>query len=260
VVLFGAIFFSSFLQYTSGQDVIQRYVTTKDVGAARKSLWTTMWMSVFGSIIFFALGTALYAFYKMRPELLDPAMTQGDAILPFFIMQQLPAGVAGLIIAALFAASQSSVSSSLNSVATAWSKDFDERLIRPGAADQRYLNAAKIVVVLAGVLGMGVAIFMANSGIENAFKTFLGIVGFSTGALGGVFGLGVFTRRANATGAMVGAVAGIAAVAAVKISGVAITNLLYAFIGFAACFVAGYVASLLTGGAEERAEGLSVQG
>jgi SSS family solute:Na+ symporter len=260
VVLFVAFFFNSFLQYTSGQDVIQRYVTTKDVASARKSLWTTMWMSVFGSMIFFALGTALYAFYKTQPALLDPAMTTTDGILPFFIMQQLPAGVAGLIIAAVFAASQSSVSSSLNSVATAWTKDFDERLIRPNAEDQRYLKSAKVVVVIAGVLGIGVAVFMANSGIENAFKTFLGIVGLSSGSLGGLFALGVFTKKANGTGAMVGALAGIAAVATVKFSGAEVTGLLYAFIGFTTCLVVGYLVSLIVGGTGEKEEGLSVHG
>lgn len=260
VVLFVAFFFNSFLQYTSGQDVIQRYVTTKDVAAARKSLWTTMWMSVFGSMIFFALGTALYAFYKTQPALLDPAMTTTDGILPFFIMQQLPAGVAGLIIAAVFAASQSSVSSSLNSVATAWTKDFDERLIRPNAEDQRYLKSAKVVVVIAGVLGIGVAVFMANSGIENAFKTFLGIVGLSSGSLGGLFALGVFTKKANGTGAMVGALAGIVAVATVKFGGAEVTGLLYAFIGFTTCLVVGYLVSLLAGGTGEKEEGLSVHG
>ena len=89
LVIFLAFGFNSLVQYTSGQDVVQRYVTTKDIGGARKALWTTMWMSVFGSMIFFALGTALYAFYKTQPALPDPAMTTTDGILPFFIMQQL---------------------------------------------------------------------------------------------------------------------------------------------------------------------------
>lgn len=259
-VLFIAFFFNSFLQYTSGQDVIQRYVTTKDVASARKSMWTTMWMSVFGSIIFFLLGTALYAFYKSQPELLDPAMKSTDGILPFFIMQQLPAGVAGLIIAAVFAASQSSISSSLNSVATAWTKDFDARLIRPQATDGQYLFSAKIVVVIVGVLGIGVAIFMARMNIENAFKTFLGIVGLSSGSLGGVFALGVFTKRGNGAGALLGAVAGIAAVAWVKFSGAEVAGILYAFIGFTTCLIVGYLASFVVGGEGKQDEALSIHG
>ncbi len=117
-----------------------------------------------------------------------------------------------------------------------------------------------MVVLLAGVLGIGVAVFMANSDIENAFKTFLGIIGLSSGSLGGVFALGVFTRKANGAGALIGAVAGIAAVATVKFSGAPVTGILYAFIGFASCFVVGYLASLMAGGAGERGAGLSVRG
>ena len=78
IIIFLAFGFNSLNQYTSGQDVVQRYVTTKDIGGARKSLWTTMWMSVCFSIVFFLLGTALYAFYKAQPELLNPAPTGGD--------------------------------------------------------------------------------------------------------------------------------------------------------------------------------------
>ena len=257
-VIFIALFFNSFIQYTAGQDVVQRYVTTKDIQGARRSLWTTMWMSVIFSMVFFLLGTALYVFYKSQPALLDPAMTSTDAIVPFFIMQQLPVGVAGLIIAAVFAASQSSVSSSMNSIATAWTKDFDGRFLRPKANDQQYLFSAKVVVVVGGTLGIAVALWFQNSGIENAFKTFLGITGLATGSLGGVFALGVFTKRGNATGAIAGAIAGIAAVAIVKFAKLPVTGILYALIGLMTCFVVGYLVSLCTG--RDEREGLSVHG
>lgn len=260
VVLFVAFFFNALVPYTSGQDVVQRYVTTKDIGAAKKSLWTTMWMSVFGSLIFFALGVAIYAFYKTHPAELDPALPKTDSILPFFIMQQLPAGVSGLIIAAIFAASQSTVSSSLNSVATAWIKDFDARLLRPGQSDERYLAAAKWVVCLIGAAGILVAVVMAKSNIESAFKLFQSIIGLTAGPLGGLFALGVFTKKGNGKGALVGAAAGFATVVYLKVSEAPVTGLLYAFIGFGICFVLGYVVSLLSGGQDEKSEGLTVHG
>jgi SSS family transporter len=267
IVLFVAFLFNSLVPYTSGQDVVQRYVTTRDIGAARKSLWTTMWVSIFGSMVFFGLGVAIYAFYKTHPAQLDPALPKADSILPFFIMQQLPVGVSGLVIAAVFAASQSTVSSSLNSVATTWVKDFDARLIRPDAADQDYLKAAKWVVVLIGTVGIAVAIVLARSGIESAFKTFQSIIGLTAGSLGGLFALGVFTRRANGRGAVVGALAGFATVMILKLLAdaaasrgeeAAVTGLLYAFIGFTVCFAVGYLASIATGARGDRSEGLSV--
>lgn len=258
-VIFLGLFFSSFIQYTAGQDVVQRYVTTKDLKSARRSLWLTMWMSVFGSMVFFALGTALYVFYKTQPALLDPAMGTTDGIVPFFIMQQLPMGVAGIIIAGVFAASQSSVSSSMNSIATAWTKDFDARLFRKDASDQQFLFTAKWVVVIGGLLGIGVALYFQNSGIENAFKTFLGITGLVTGSLGGLFALGIFSKRANGQGAMIGAVVGVVVVAALKYGGAPVTEILYSLIGLMSCLIVGYGASLVVGQAKEGQEDLSVR-
>jgi SSS family solute:Na+ symporter len=146
----------------------------------------------------------------------------------------------------------------MNSIATAWTKDFDGRVFRPEANDQQYLFSAKVVVVVGGILGIAVALWFENSGIENAFKTFLGITGLVTGSLGGVFALGVFTKKGNATGAIVGAVAGIAAVATVKFAKLPVTGILYALIGLMTCFVVGYVVSLCT--RRDEREGLSVHG
>ena len=118
VILLGFAF-ASLPSYTAGQDVVQRYVSTPTEKEAARSLWLNMPMTILGSLLFFSLGVALYAFYQTQPALLDPAMERNDGILPFFILQNLPVGVAGLIVAGIFAAAQSTISSSLNSVATA---------------------------------------------------------------------------------------------------------------------------------------------
>ncbi|MFO1490401.1 MAG: sodium/solute symporter [Kiritimatiellia bacterium] len=257
-VLFVAFLFNALVPYTSSQDVVQRYVTTKDISSARRSLWTTMVLSIFCSMVFFLMGTAIYAFFKTNPALLDPTLAKTDSILPFYIMQQLPVGVSGLIIAALFAASQSTVSSSLNSMATAYIKDFDGRLFRPGRDDRTYLAGAKWVVILTGAFGIALAVWMAHSNIESAFKTFNTIIGLTAGALGGLFALGVFTRRANGTGAMVGAFTATALVVWMQVTRQPVTGLLFAFIGCAATFVVGYLASLVLPG--RRGENLSIFG
>jgi solute:Na+ symporter, SSS family len=243
LVLLVAFFFNSFVPYTSGQDVVQRYVTTKDIGAARKSLWTTMWMSIFGSMLFFGLGVAVYAFYKTHPGLLDPAMTKTDSILPYFIMHELPRGVSGLLIAAIFAASQSTISSSLNSIAASWSKDFDMRLLRPDRPDATYLAAARWVVIIVGSLGTATALWMAQSDLQSAFAAFNTLIGLTAGALGGLFALGVFTRRANGPGAIIGAITGFTLVVSLELTKAPVAGLLYAFIGCAVCFVTGWLAS-----------------
>jgi len=244
IVLFIAFFFNVLVPYSSGQDVVQRYVTTPTEKEARRSLWTTMWMSIFGSIIFFALGVALYAFYKASPGSLDPAMTNNDGILPFFIFGQLPVGVAGLLIAAIFAAAQSTVSSSLNSVATAYVTDFHARVFRPGSDDKQRLKVARMVVVMLGIVGIAVAVVMAKSEMASAFKVFNSLIGLTAGSLGGLFALGVFNRRASGTGAVVGAVVAFATVILLYVTKAPVTGLLYATIGFAICFVVGSLVSL----------------
>ena len=243
IVLFIAFLFNALVPYTSGQDVVQRYVTTPTEEDAARSLNTTKWMSIFGSMIFFALGLALYAFYQEQPALLDPGMSTSDAILPYFILQQVPVGLAGLIIAAIFAAAQSTVSSSLNSVATAYVTDFHARLFRPHNSDSQNLIVAKMVVVLLGFTGIGVACIMAQSEIESAFKTFNTLIGLTAGSLGGLFALGIFNRRANGSGAILGALAGFATVLGLHFAGAPVTGLLYAAIGFITCFLSGSVLS-----------------
>lgn len=257
-VLFIAFLFNSLVSYTSSQDVVQRYVTTPDLARARRSLWTTMWMSIFGSMIFFALGTAIYVFYQSQPGALTPGLDRTDSILPFFIMTQLPAGLSGLVIAAIFAASQSTISSSLNSVASAWTQDFDRRLLRLDRTDAVYLRSAKWVVVVVGIAGMAVAVGMAQAHVESAFKTFNTMIGLTAGALGGLFALGVFTRRANATGAIVGAFTAAGLVLGLHLGRAPITGLLYGFIGCATCVAVGWVTSLIVPG--KRGEGLSLHG
>ena len=257
LVLFVAFTFNALVPYTSGQDVVQRYVTTPTEGDARRSLWTTMWMSVFGSILFFALGIAIYAFYKAHPADLDPAMARNDGILPFFILQQLPVGVAGLIIAAVFAAAQSTVSSSLNSVATAYVTDFDIRVFRPGASERSKLRVARIVVVIIGIAGICVAWLIAYANIKSAFEAFQTVIGLAAGSLGGLFALGIFNRRANSFGALAGAAGGLATVLAMSFTDADVSGLLYAFISFTVCFVLGSVIGLIKPASDDKTEGLT---
>jgi len=257
-VIFVAFGFNSLISYSSSQDVVQRYVTTKDIGAARRSLNVNLWMSLAASFLFFALGAAIYAFYKMNPERLDPAMAAPDAILPFFILQELPVGISGLIIAAIFAASQSTVSSSLNSLATCYVTDIDARILRPGRTDREYLNAAQWVVLGTGLASVGIALFLAYTGVDSAFKTFNTIIGLTAGSLGGLFALGVFTSRATSRGAMVGAISGFISVLAIELTNAPITGILYGFVGFMTCFIVGYLASLVLPGKGD--VGLSLSG
>lgn len=245
IVLFVAFLFNAIISYTSGQDVVQRYVTTPTEKDAARSLKVNIWLSIFGSMIFFGLGLALYAFYKAHPASLDPGMDRTDSILPFFVLQQLPVGVAGLIIAAIFAAAQSTVSSSLNSVSTAYVTDFHARVFFPENSDAKNLFAARIVVLVIGILGIIVACIMAKSNMRSAFEIFNSLIGLTAGALGGLFALGIFNKRANGRGAFIGALIAFATVVTLFVKKVPVSGLLYAFIGFMICLIAGSLLSVL---------------
>lgn len=200
-------FFLNLVPYTSDQAVVQRYFTTKDEKAAAKSIWTNAALLLPSTLTLFMLGTGLWAFYRSNPELLNPALPT-DSIFPLFIAQQLPAGIAGLLIAAVFAASMSTLDSSLNSVSAALVTDFYVRF-RPSSPDSRRLLLARLLTAGLGVLATAASIALATFDIGSLWDTFQGMMGLLGGGLAGLFALGIFFRSATGAGAMTGAVASV---------------------------------------------------
>lgn len=242
VVLLGGLA-ANFISYGSDQTVIQRYLTTKDEKAAGRGIWTNAVLCIPGSMLFFGLGAALYVFFKTRPDLMNPTLANADAVFPWYIVTQLPTGVAGLLIAALFAAAMSSLDSSMNSVATAVTTDFYRRF-KPDAKDRTCLALARWVTVVVGLAGMGLALLMTGWDIKSLWDEFSKVLGLFAGGLGGLFLLGIFSRRAHGIGALVGLAASAAVQFAVSWTGI-VYLLLYSFTGVVTCVVVGYVASLI---------------
>src|SRR5699024_9790807 len=124
IIFLGSIF-NNLHQYTASQDVVQRYQTTASVKETNNSLWTNGLLALITIPIFYGMGTVLYSFYTHAEAL--PEGFNTSAIVPYFIVTSLPAGVAGLLIAAIFAACQSTISSSLNSISACVITDFKQR-------------------------------------------------------------------------------------------------------------------------------------
>jgi SSS family solute:Na+ symporter len=135
VVIVGG-FFTQLVPYLSDQALVQRFLTTPTERLAARSVWVHAIIVVPASLLFFGLGTALFAFYKSQPAALQPSAQSHDIILPWFVATQLPSGIAGLVIAGLFAATMSSVDSSINSVATSLVRHT--RCPKPGSGCSRY--------------------------------------------------------------------------------------------------------------------------
>ena len=194
--------------YTADQAVVQRYMTTKTKALAARSIWTNAVLSILATFLFFGMGTALYAFYRSHPEKLDPTITT-DQIFPLFIAYEMPIGLAGLIVAGIFAAAQSTVSTSMNSTATTIVTDF-LRPLNVCSGDAGYLRLARILTCLLGIAGTLMGLVFVNPEIKSLFDQFIKVIGLFMGVLGGLFVLGALTRRASGTGALIGAVVGTA--------------------------------------------------
>ncbi len=242
VMLIGGIFVN-ITTYGTDQTMVQRYLTTKTSAEAGKSAWTNAILAVPATLIFFFAGTALFAFYQSFPGELNPTFESNDAIFPWYIISQLPSGLAGLLIAAIFAAAMSSLSSSMNSAATAYATDIHFRFGWSSGKNQ--LRIARQATLIIGMLGILFAILMATMDIKSLWDQFQKVLGLIIGSLGGVFLLGILVKKANSTGVLIGL--GMSILVQIVI---AITQpvhlLLYAATGVISCFVFGYFASLLT--------------
>jgi SSS family transporter len=190
------------LVYPQDQVMMQRVLSTKSDKEAGWSVWTLAAIVVPGNLTFFGIGTALYVYYKQHPANLNP-MLNVDSTFPQFIAAELPAGVTGLIIAGIFAASMSTLSSSINSVATLVSVDFYERYAKR-ATPEKSRRLAEFSTVGAGLIGIGTALLLAAADIKSALDTSFILMGLLGGGFAGCYALGMFTKRANWQGAFIG--------------------------------------------------------
>lgn len=228
--------------YTTDQSVIQRYLTTKNEKDAARSIWLNGLVALPVGLLFMILGTSLYVFFKQNPGLLPLGM-QNDEVFPLFVSGQLPAGLSGLVIAGVFAASMSSLDSSMHSIATTCTVDWYKRF-RPKATDASCLRVARGLTIALGIIAVVTASVLATFDIENLWLFFQSCLGLVSSGLVGVFALGIFTRRAHATGVLVGVLASVVVLIYVTFFS-PLHFYLYAVIGITVCVVVGYLASLV---------------
>ncbi len=192
------------------QNYVQRYVAARSVAAARRSLWLGGLLYLPVSAVFFLIGTGLFAFYGLQPDLL-PAELQGveeaDRIFPYFILTQLPPGVRGLLLAAIFAAAMSTLSTSLNSSATLLLTDWYRRFLRPQAGERQSMFVLHGASLVWGALGTGVA--LAMTGVKAALDAWWTLSGIFAGGMLGLFLLGMISRRAGNPAAATAVVTGV---------------------------------------------------
>jgi SSS family transporter len=241
VVVVGNIF-TRFSNLTADQAIVQRYLTTKDTRQSIRALWGDVALSIPWAIVAFALGTALYGFYKSNPNLLVPGMGT-DSVVPMFIAQQMPVGLAGLIIAAIFAAAMSSLDSSIHSLSTVCIRDFYGRLCS-SSSEIRDFHGARGMTLLFGVIGTGGAMLIASYDILSIWDLFMGFMGLFVGSLSGLFLLGLFVPFSHSRGAILGAFTSAITVYFV-LNHTALHFFLYPVVGVISCVIFGVIFSLI---------------
>lgn len=240
-----ATVFTNLTTYGTDQSMVQRYLTTSSQKAAQKSVLTNAVIAVPATVVFFLIGTVLFVYYRTNPAEMSVTMENTDAVFPWYIYCNLPVGVTGLLISGIFAAAMSTLSGSMNSAATAYVTDIRPKLTGRSAGDKDGgLKVAKRSTFVIGTLSLLFACLMATWDIDSLWDEFNKILGLILGSMGGLFMLGMVTKKANATGALAGmAISVIVQFIVARFTPVYL--LLYTTVGFIVCFVVGYVVSLL---------------
>ena len=193
VLIYGI--FENLRNFGVDQNYVQRYQTTKSIKAASRSVWLAAIAYIPISALFLFIGTALFSFYTANPHLLPPSLEgtlAGDKIYPYFIATQFPAGLRGLLIAAIFAAAMSSIDSSLNCVSTLTLLDFYKRYVNPDADDRKSMKMLRAYTVIWGALGTmtGLAMIQVRTALETGWQ----LAGIAGGGVVGLFLLGFLCR------------------------------------------------------------------
>jgi SSS family transporter len=194
---------SNLSSYTSDQCVIQRYIATPDENATKRSLWFNGCMSVFAQVVFYGIGMALFAFYHTHPASMDVTMPKGDSVLPIFMATEMPPWLAGLVIAAVFAATISTLSANLSSASTAVVTDFIKRF-KPDIPGKTQIRCGQICTYVVGIIGIMAALTLARMESSALFDNFNKYIAMLTAGLTGLFFMGVFMPRIKGVAAVCG--------------------------------------------------------
>ncbi len=228
------------------QNYIQRYMSARTMKDAVRSTLFGSCLYVPVSLLFFCIGTALFCYYRASPELLPAGLAEApDKVFPYFIVNALPVGVTGLLIAAVFAAGMSTISTSLNSGATIMMTDYYKRYFKKDADDRQEVRFLRYATVMLGVAGIGCALAMIR--VKSALDAWWAMQSVFSGGMLGLFLLGYFCKRARNFEAVTGVVLGLLVIAWITLLQVhfeSVPNLhtnLSIVLGTMVIFIAGFL-------------------
>ncbi|WP_231463739.1 sodium:solute symporter [Pedobacter sp. Leaf132] len=232
VLLYG--FFINLNNFGMDQNYVQRYHTASSSKAASKSIWLCVWLYIPASLLFFIIGSCLYAYYDVNPELVQSIKHQvaierlpisasaseilamenslkpadyGDKIMPHFMVTKIPVGLVGLIVSAILSAAMSTISSGMNASATVFSVDIYKRYIKPDITEKQNLSLLHIATVGFGLAGMIAGIAMI--GVKSILDVWWQLSGIFAAGMLGLFLLGIVSKKTKNHEAIIATMLGI---------------------------------------------------
>ncbi|MGE5520485.1 MAG: sodium:solute symporter [Candidatus Dadabacteria bacterium] len=233
-VVFFYGFFINLNNFGMDQNYIQRYHTATSSRQASKSVWMCVALYVPASLLFFVIGTSLFAYYQIHPELIESVKQQvaidklgihatsgqinqltadlkpadyGDKVLPHFMVTKIPMGLVGLIVSAILSAAMSTISSGMNASATVFTMDIYKRYFYPKLGEKRKLFVLHAATIVFGILGLITGISMI--GVKSLLDAWWELSGIFAGGMLGLFLLGIISRQTKSAEAFTATLIGI---------------------------------------------------
>jgi len=232
ILLYG--FFINLNNFGMDQNYVQRYHTATSEKEAGKSVWLCVWIYLPASLLFFAIGTCLYAYYQANPALIESVKLQaaaerlsssasateiaklaatlqpadyGDKVMPYFMVTKIPVGLVGLIVSAILSAAMSTISSGMNASATVFSEDIYKRYINPNLNGKGQLRLLYLATALFGLLGMCTGVAMI--GVKSVLDIWWQLSGIFAGGMLGLFLLGMMSKKVGNQDAIIAVIVGV---------------------------------------------------
>ena len=197
------------------QNYVQRYLTATTEKEAKKSAMYGGLLYIPVSILFMFIGTALFAYYRVNPGIL-PDGIQSDRVFPFYIFNNLPAGLTGLLIASIFAAGMSTISTSVNSSATVILHNYFKVKPDNPETEKKSIRILYLSSVIFSIIGISIAIAMIN--VQSALDTWWKLASIFSGGMLGLFLLGYFSKKVTNLSALIGVIVGVIIIAWMSLS------------------------------------------
>jgi SSS family solute:Na+ symporter len=215
VLLYGI--FINLQNFGIDQNYIQRYLTAGSEKEAKKSALYGGLLYIPVSLLFLFIGTSLYSYFSVHPGIL-PSGIQPDRVFPFYIINNLPTGLTGLLIASIFAAGMSTISTSVNSTATVILYDFFKKALRGEKGERTSMIILYSSSLIFSILSIIIAIAMIN--VRSALETWWKLASIFSGGMLGLFLLGYFSKKVNNLAAITGVILGVIVIGWMSLSSV----------------------------------------